>query len=62
MLLAISVAALGPAPLGAQGRKIGDFANMPEPLAATFIYCGSLIDGAGGLRKNVTIILFRDRV
>jgi len=62
VVMVLSIMAFAQAPPGAQGRKIGDFANVPEARSSTFIYCGSLIDGAGGLRKNVTIILFGDRV
>lgn len=46
------------APPGAQGRKIGDFANVPEPPADTLIRCGILIDGRTERpRKDIDIVL-----
>jgi imidazolonepropionase-like amidohydrolase len=57
MAMLLSVVAVGQAPPGAQGRKIGDFANVPEAPAQTVIWCGSLIDGAGGPPLGKTEIL-----
>lgn len=45
------------APPGAQGHKIGEFANVPEPAASTVIYCGTLIDGKSQPRHSVQIVL-----
>ena len=61
MLLAVSLH--GQAPLGAQGRKIGDFVNVPEPPTKTVIQCGILIDARGGqAQKNVLIELAGSRI
>jgi len=63
MVAVISVAALGQAPPGAQGRKIGDFANVPEPPADTLIRCGAVIDGKGDQpRKGLDIWLKGARI
>ena len=63
MLLVMSVCAFAQEPPGAQGRKIGDFANVPEPPAQTVIWCGSLIDGKGGPTLGKTeIFLQGDRI
>ena len=56
MLVAVSVAFAQQSP-GARGRKIGDFANVPEAPAQTVIWCGSLIDGKGGPRLGKAEIL-----
>jgi len=63
ILSMLAMSAFGQAPPGAQGRKIGDFANVPEPPATTVIRCGTLVDGTGKqARRNVTIVLAADRV
>jgi imidazolonepropionase-like amidohydrolase len=55
-VVAMAVGALAQAPPGAQGRKIGDFASMPEPPADTLIRCGAVIDGRTQQpRKNADI-------
>jgi len=57
------ISTFGQAPPERQGRKIGDFANVPEPPTTTFIRCGTLVDGTGKqARRNVTIVLAADRV
>ncbi|MFZ3210783.1 MAG: amidohydrolase family protein [Terriglobales bacterium] len=45
VMLLLSVLAVGQASPGAQGRKVGDFANVPEAPADTLIRCGVVIDG-----------------
>jgi len=55
MLLAVSLH--GQSPPGAQGRKIGDFANVPEPPAHTLISCSNLIDGKSQTPLGPTQIL-----
>src|ERR1700751_2578508 len=63
VVMLLSVAAAGQAPLGAQGRKIGDFANVPEPPSETIISCGALIDGTGGpTRKHVDVVVQGNRI
>jgi len=58
MLVALTVKTYGQAPPGAQGRKIGDFANAPEPATDTLIRCGAVIDGRTEQpRKNIDIVL-----
>ncbi len=62
VVMLLTVGAVGQAPPGAQGRKIGDFANVPEPAAQTVIRCGTLIDGQSGPRKQMSIVLEGARI
>lgn len=63
VVMLLSVVAVGQMPPGAQGRKIGNFANVPEAPAQTVIWCGSLIDGTGGRPLGKTeIFLEGDRI
>ncbi len=45
VVMLLSVVAVGQMPPGAQGRKIGDFANVPEAAIETYIRCGTLLEG-----------------
>jgi len=62
-LLAVSVAGLAQETAGAQGRKIGDFANVPEPPATTVIRCGTVLAGNTlEPRHNAILTLHRHRI
>jgi len=61
-LFLAAVSALGQTPPGAQGRKIGDFANVAEPPANTLIRCGMLIDEKSAPRKDIQIVLEGARI
>ena len=63
LVFAMSVSTWGQTPPGAQGRKVGDFANVPEAPPFTIIRCGTLIDVAGErVRKNISIVIVRGRI
>ena len=62
VLTLCAVSGVGQRPPGAQWRKIGDFANVPEPPAQTLILCGTLIDGQSGPQKQMSIVLEGARI
>ena len=63
VVILFAVSLHGQTPPGAQGRKIGDLANVPEPARDTLVRCGALLDGRTELpRKNIDIALKGARV
>ena len=63
VVMFFSIVAVGQTPPGAQGRKIGDFANVPEAPAYTLIRCGTAVDvKTNKVLHNVTIIVEKDRI
>jgi imidazolonepropionase-like amidohydrolase len=62
LVFAMSAGTWGQAPPGAQGRKIGDFANIPQPPSYTLIRCGTLIDGKSAPREDIQIVLEGARI
>ncbi|HYN15293.1 MAG TPA: amidohydrolase family protein [Terriglobales bacterium] len=62
MLFSAVVSTVGQTPPGAQGRKIGDFANVLEPATNTLIRCGTLIDEKSEPRKDIQIVLEGARI
>ena len=61
-MFAVATGVLGQTLPGAQGRKVGDFANVPEPPANTLIRCGTLIDERSEPRKSIDVVLKDARI
>jgi len=65
VLAVVMMSILGAAqqPTGAQGRRIGDFANVPGPPAITYVRCGTLLDGKGDqVRHNAILELNHNHI